>query len=152
MKDSYGKSRRITKWLVFPEVAFQEKTAFAGSGRLGKFGLTATQAILYFNALLPKQTVTLTFRFRAKYSISARTFQSRVYEHYDLGVTSSARPVQLKVRGSCPGYPSSSAAVGPAWKLSLDITNHSRHDPGNYFLGDSRCEHPRESSIPLSTS
>ncbi len=79
--------------------SFQEKTARAGSGRLEKFSLTATQAILYFNALSPKQTVTLTFRLRAKYPIRARTFQSRVYEYYDPDVTSTAPPVQLEVRG-----------------------------------------------------
>ena len=79
--------------------SLQEKTARAGSGRLEKFSLTATQAILYFNALSPKQTVTLTFRLRAKYPIRARTFQSRVYEYYDPDVNSTARPVQLEVRG-----------------------------------------------------
>ena len=79
--------------------SFQEKTARAGSGRLEKFSLTATQAILYFNALSPKQTVTLTFRLRAKYPIRARTFQSSVYEYYDPDVTSTAGPVQLEVRG-----------------------------------------------------
>jgi len=35
-----------------------EKTAGAKSGRLEKFSLTATQAILYFKSLSPKQTVT----------------------------------------------------------------------------------------------
>jgi len=78
--------------------SFQEKTARAGSGRLEKFSLTATQAILYFNALSPKQTVTLSFRLRAKYPIRARTFQSRIYEYYDPDVNSTARPIQLEVR------------------------------------------------------
>lgn len=78
--------------------SFQEKTGGAGNGRLEKFSLTATQAILYFNALSPKQTVTLNYRLRAKYPIRARTFQSRVYEYYDPGVNSTARPIQLEVR------------------------------------------------------
>jgi hypothetical protein len=78
--------------------SLQEKTAHAKSGRLEKFSLTATQAILYFNALSPKQTVTLNFRLRAKYPIRARTFQSRVYEYYDPAVNSTASPVQLEVR------------------------------------------------------
>ncbi|HWW23087.1 MAG TPA: MG2 domain-containing protein [Edaphobacter sp.] len=78
--------------------SFQEKSAGVGSGRLEKFSLTATQAILYFNALSPKQTVTLNFRLRAKYPIRARTFQSRVYEYYDPDVNSTARPIQLEVR------------------------------------------------------
>ena len=77
--------------------SFQEKTATARSGRLEKFSLTATQAILYFNALAPKQTVTISVRLRAKYPIRARTFQSRVYEYYDPDVSATAHPVQLEV-------------------------------------------------------
>jgi hypothetical protein len=78
--------------------SFQEKNANSKSGRLEKFSLTSTQAILYFNALSPEQTVTLNLRMRAKYPIRARTFQSRVYEYYDPDVNSTARPVQLEVR------------------------------------------------------
>jgi hypothetical protein len=77
---------------------FVEKTADQKSARLEKFSLTATQAILYFNALAPGETVTLHFRLRAKYPIRARTFRSRVYEYYDPDVSSVARPVQLEVR------------------------------------------------------
>ncbi len=77
----------------------QEKTANQKSGRLEKFSLTATQAILYFNALSGKQTVTISFRLRAKYPIRARTFQSRVYEYYDPDVSATAHPVQLVVTG-----------------------------------------------------
>jgi alpha-2-macroglobulin-like protein len=77
--------------------AFEEKTAGAKSGSLQKFNLTATQAILYFNAFAPKSTVELHFRLRAKYPIRAKTFQSRVYEYYDPAVSSIARPVQLEV-------------------------------------------------------
>jgi alpha-2-macroglobulin-like protein len=77
--------------------SLQEKTAGAKIGRLEKFSLTATQAILYFNALSPKQTLTLSFRVRAKYPIRAHTFQSRVYEYYDPDVNSIARPVRLEV-------------------------------------------------------
>jgi hypothetical protein len=79
--------------------SFQEKTTGDKAGRLEKFSFTATQAILYFNALSPEQTVTLKYRLRAKYPIRARTFQSRVYEYYDPEVSSTARPVQLEVRG-----------------------------------------------------
>jgi hypothetical protein len=78
--------------------SLQEKTASAKAGRLEKFSLTATQAILYFDALSQKQTVTFNFRLRAKYPIRARTFQSRVYEYYDPGVNSTASPIQLEVR------------------------------------------------------
>ena len=77
--------------------SLQEKSTGAKAGRLEKFSLTATQAILYFNALSPKQTVTLKFRLRAKYPIRARTFQSRVYEYYDPEINSTAPPVQLEV-------------------------------------------------------
>jgi A-macroglobulin TED domain/Alpha-2-macroglobulin family/A-macroglobulin receptor binding domain/MG2 domain/Carboxypeptidase regulatory-like domain/Alpha-2-macroglobulin bait region domain len=79
--------------------SLQEKTAGEKSGRLEKFSLTATQAILYFNALAPRQTTTVTFRLRAKYPIHAHTFQSRVYEYYDPDVNAVAHPVQLEVAG-----------------------------------------------------
>jgi uncharacterized protein YfaS (alpha-2-macroglobulin family) len=77
--------------------SFQEKSAAAGNGRLEKFSLTPTQAILYFNALSPGQTVTFRYRLRAKYPIRAHTFASRVYEYYDPQVSASAPPVQLEV-------------------------------------------------------
>jgi hypothetical protein len=78
---------------------YQEKSAHRKSGRLEKFSLTATQAILYFSSIAPGDTVTVRFRLRAKYPIRARTFQSRVYEYYDPEVSSVARPVQLEVKG-----------------------------------------------------
>jgi hypothetical protein len=76
---------------------YQEKSTGRASGRLEKFSLTATQAILYFRSVAPGDTVTLRFRLRAKYPIRARTFQSRVYEYYDPAVGAMARPVQLEV-------------------------------------------------------
>jgi hypothetical protein len=76
---------------------YQEKSTGKKSGRLEKFNLTATQAILYFDAFAPGDTVTLRFRLRAKYPIRARTFSSRVYEYYNPEVNSVARPVQLEV-------------------------------------------------------
>jgi alpha-2-macroglobulin-like protein len=79
--------------------SLQEKTASAKAGRLEKFSLTGTQSILYFNALLLRQTVTLNFSLRAKYPVRARTFQSRIYEYYDPGVNSTASPIQLEVCG-----------------------------------------------------
>jgi uncharacterized protein YfaS (alpha-2-macroglobulin family) len=78
--------------------AYQEKSAGQKSGRLEKFSLTATQAILYFDSFAPGDSVTLKFRLRAKYPIRARTFRSRVYEYYDPEVSAVARPVQLEVR------------------------------------------------------
>jgi uncharacterized protein YfaS (alpha-2-macroglobulin family) len=80
--------------------AYQEKSKGLKSGRLEKFSLTATQAILYFDSFAPGDTVKLRFRLRAKYPIRARTFQSRVYEYYDPQVNAVARPVQLEVRKS----------------------------------------------------
>jgi hypothetical protein len=76
---------------------YQEKSASLESGRLEKFNLTATQAILYFNSFAPGETVQLPFRLRAKYPVRARTFQSRVYEYYDPDVKSVARPIPLEV-------------------------------------------------------
>lgn len=77
---------------------YQEKSIGKKSGRLEKFSLTATQAILYFDSFSAGDTVTLRFRLRAKYPMRARTFQSRVYEYYDPAVSSLARPVQLEVK------------------------------------------------------
>jgi alpha-2-macroglobulin-like protein len=77
---------------------YQEKTAGRKGGRLEKFSLTATQAILYFDSIGAGDTMTLQFRLRAKYPIRARTFQSRVYEYYEPEVNSVARPVQMEVR------------------------------------------------------
>jgi A-macroglobulin TED domain/Alpha-2-macroglobulin family/A-macroglobulin receptor binding domain/MG2 domain/Alpha-2-macroglobulin bait region domain/Carboxypeptidase regulatory-like domain/Macroglobulin domain MG3 len=79
--------------------SYIEKSAHQKSGRLEKFNLTATQAILYFDSFAAGDTVTLKFRLRAKYPIRAKTFESRVYEYYDPDVNSVARPVQLEVRG-----------------------------------------------------
>ena len=79
--------------------SFQEKADGANPGRLEKFSLTATQAILYFNGLAPHQAVTLNIRLRAKYPIRAHTLQSRLYEYYDPDVSSIARPVKLEVSG-----------------------------------------------------
>ncbi|MBV9400438.1 MAG: hypothetical protein JO062_20845, partial [Bryobacterales bacterium] len=77
---------------------YQDKSANLKSGRLEKFSLTATQAILYFDSIASGDTVTLRYRLRAKYPIRARTFPSRVYEYYDPDVNSTARPAQLEVR------------------------------------------------------
>ena len=74
-----------------------EKTAGARSGKLEKFSLTATQAILYFDGLAPDQTLKLPFRLRAKYPIRAKTFASRVYEYYDPEVSGVAAPAHFEV-------------------------------------------------------
>jgi len=76
---------------------YQEQSTSCKSGRLEKFNLTATQAILYFDSIAAGDTVKLSFRLRAKYPIRARTFPSRAYEYYDPEVNSVARPVQLEV-------------------------------------------------------
>lgn len=76
----------------------REKTAAQKTGHLEKFSLTSTQAILYFDSFAPGQTVVLKYRLRAKYPIRARTFSSRVYQYYDPGVQSVARPIELVVQ------------------------------------------------------
>lgn len=78
--------------------AYKEKTSGAKSGRLEKFSMTATQAILYFDSIGAGDTVTVVFRLRAKYPIRARTFASKVYEYYEPEVNAVARPVELEVR------------------------------------------------------
>jgi hypothetical protein len=77
--------------------AMQEKTAGQKGGKLEKFQMTATQAILYFDSVPANGTVTVKYRLRAKYPIRAKTLQSRVYEYYDPAVGSMAAPVQLVV-------------------------------------------------------
>ena len=78
--------------------SYREKSVGKKSGRLDKFSLTPTQAILYFDSIAPNDTLKLSFRLRAKYPVRARTFASRVYEYYDPAVNALARPVQLEVR------------------------------------------------------
>jgi uncharacterized protein YfaS (alpha-2-macroglobulin family) len=77
---------------------YRDKSSSMKSGRLEKFNQTATQAILYFNALAAGEKVQVKFRLQAKYPIRVRTFQSRVYEYYDPDVRSVARPVVLEVK------------------------------------------------------
>jgi uncharacterized protein YfaS (alpha-2-macroglobulin family) len=79
--------------------AYKSQSAGKASGRLEKFSMTATQAILYFDSIASGDTVTLKYRLRAKYPIRAKTFASRVYEYYDPSVGATAKPVELEVRG-----------------------------------------------------
>ena len=51
-----------------------EKSAGQKSGRLEKFNLTATQAILYFDSIAPGGGFALKFRLRAKYPDSRAYF------------------------------------------------------------------------------
>jgi alpha-2-macroglobulin-like protein len=77
---------------------YQEKSAGQKDGKLQKFSVTPTQAILYFDSIAPAGVITLRFRLHAKYPIRARTFQSRVYEYYNPDLNSVAAPIQLDVR------------------------------------------------------
>ncbi|MGP8246456.1 MAG: MG2 domain-containing protein [Bryobacteraceae bacterium] len=77
--------------------AYQEKSAGLKSGRMEKFNMTATQAILYFDSFAPGDSIALKFRLRAKYPIRARTFPSKVYAYYDPDMNSIAPPVELEV-------------------------------------------------------
>ncbi len=76
-----------------------EKTASAKSGRLEKFSMTATQAILYFDSIAPHDSFEVRYRLQAKYPIRVKGFASRVYEYYDPSVSASARPAQFEVSG-----------------------------------------------------
>jgi len=76
-----------------------EKSVGAKSGRLEKFSMTATQAILYFDSISPRDSFEVRYRLRAKYPIHAQGFASRVYEYYDPNVNATAKPVQFEVRG-----------------------------------------------------
>ncbi len=50
------------------------RTVDAKSGRLEKFNMTATQAILYFDSIAPKDSFEVRFRLRAKYPIRVNGF------------------------------------------------------------------------------
>ena len=76
-----------------------EKTAGAKSGRLEKFSMTATQAILYFDSIAPRDSFDVRYRLRAKYPIHAQVFASRVYEYYDPNINATAKPVRFEVSG-----------------------------------------------------
>jgi hypothetical protein len=78
--------------------SYREKGAGQKGGRLEKFTLTPTQAILYFDLIPAGEGLRLQYRLRAKYPIRVSTFASRVYEYYDPAVSSLARPVLLEVR------------------------------------------------------
>ncbi|HEX3875577.1 MAG TPA: MG2 domain-containing protein [Bryobacteraceae bacterium] len=78
--------------------SYIEKSAGKKSGRLEKFTLTATQAILYFDSIGARDGFQLTFRLRAKYPIRAKTFASRVYEYYSPDVNAVARPAEFEVK------------------------------------------------------
>jgi len=97
---------------------------------LSKCSVTATQAILYFDSFAPGDTVTVKFHLRAKYTIRARTFKSRVYEYYDPEVSSVARPAQTEVRKRLPA----AAAAGK---------------PRPFLISESRVNELRASAAAL---
>jgi alpha-2-macroglobulin-like protein len=76
-----------------------EKTAGAKSGRLEKFSMTATQAILYLDSIAPRNSFEVRYRLRAKYPIHAQGFASRIYEYYDPNINATAKPVRFEVSG-----------------------------------------------------
>ena len=78
---------------------YKEKSAAQKSGRLEKFSLTGTQAILYFDSIGPNGRLNISFRLRAKYPIRARSFASKVYEYYAPEIAAVAAPMQLEVMG-----------------------------------------------------
>jgi hypothetical protein len=77
----------------------ESRSAGAKSGRLEKFSMTATQAILYFDSIAPRDSFEVRYRLRAKYPIHAQAFASRVYEYYDPNINATAKPVRFEVRG-----------------------------------------------------
>lgn len=78
--------------------SYRAKTASQKSGRLEKYSLTGTQAILYFDSIGANGRVNLSFRLRAKYPVRASTFASKVYEYYAPEIAAVARPIGLEVR------------------------------------------------------
>ena len=74
------------------------RPANAKSGRLEKFSMTATQAILYFDSIAPHYSFEIHFRLQAKYPIRAHGFTSRVYEYYDPNVSATTQPALCSER------------------------------------------------------
>jgi alpha-2-macroglobulin-like protein len=79
--------------------SYKSQSAGKASGRLEKYTMTATQAILYFDSIGAGETVKVEYRLRAKFPMRAKTFASRVYEYYDPSVGAVARPVEMEVQG-----------------------------------------------------
>ena len=77
---------------------YKSKPTGRNGGRLEKYSLTSTQAVLYFDSIPANGKFSLSYRLRAKYPVRARTFESRVYEYYAPDVRSVAAPVELVVR------------------------------------------------------
>src|SRR6185437_10462653 len=78
--------------------SYRTKQGGRNGGRLEKYSLTPTQAILYFDSIPTGGRIALSYRLRAKYPVKARTFESRVYEYYAPDVGSIAAPVEIAVR------------------------------------------------------
>ena len=74
-----------------------DRTRGSAGGKLEKFTITATQALLYFDGLNAGQTVELSYGLRAKFPVRAKTFSSRIYEYYNPGVEDLTKPVELTV-------------------------------------------------------
>ncbi len=79
------------------EIQADDLAELVGSGTIKKFSLTSRQIIIYFDKLIPKQSVELKYRIRAKFPIKAKTRVSRIYEYYNPEVESFAQPVELVV-------------------------------------------------------
>ncbi len=130
---------------------YQETSAGKKSGRLEKFSLTATQAILYFDAIAGGDTVTLHFRLRAKYPIRAKTFASRAYEYYDPEVNAVARPVQLEIRArKYAGWRGVDASVTKSRVNALmERRPPARTPPGPYQVAVPSAWAPSRDSWPV---
>jgi hypothetical protein len=68
------------------------------NGTLQKFSLTGRQIICYLEKLEAGQTVSFSYRLKAKYPLKAQTPKSTVYEYYNPDHRADATPVGLEVK------------------------------------------------------
>ncbi|MEN6401667.1 MAG: MG2 domain-containing protein [Armatimonadia bacterium] len=80
------------------EVQSEDFANLVEKGTLQKYSLTGRQIICYLEKLDPQQTVSFSYRLRAKFPIKAQTPKSRVYEYYNPERQAEARPVDMVVQ------------------------------------------------------
>ena len=69
-----------------------------GSKVIQKYELAGRQIIVYLDHIKAKDTLTLTYRLKAKYPIKAQTGSSRAYMYYDPEKESFADPIEIVVK------------------------------------------------------
>jgi uncharacterized protein YfaS (alpha-2-macroglobulin family) len=80
------------------EVLAEDFQKLVDKGAIEKFTVAARQVIVYLEKLGPRRRLELSYRFKAKFPIRAKTPKSRVYEYYNPEKEAIASPVELEVK------------------------------------------------------